>query len=72
MSTPPAASADLDARSWIDILSFVSFTHCWRTPVRSLALVLIVALGLVAGAVTSAHADRWPADLWERLDRERF
>ena len=39
---------------------------------QSLALLLIVALGLVAGAVTSAHADRWPADLWERLDRERF
>ena len=39
---------------------------------QSLALILIVALGLVAGAVTSVHADRWPADLWERLDRERF
>ena len=51
---------------------FVSLLHCWRTPMRSLGLILIVALGLVAGAVTSAHADRWPADLWERLDRERF
>jgi hypothetical protein len=39
---------------------------------RLAAIISIVALGLVAGAVTSAHADRWPADLWERLDRERF
>jgi hypothetical protein len=39
---------------------------------RLAAIMSIVALGLVAGAVTSACADRWPADLWERLDRERF
>jgi hypothetical protein len=39
---------------------------------RLAAIMSIVALGLVAGAVTSAYADRWPADLWERLDRERF
>jgi len=39
---------------------------------RLAAIISIVALGLVAGAVTSARADRWPADLWERLDRERF
>ena len=28
------------------------------------------ALGLLAGTLHSAQADRWPADLWERLDRE--
>jgi hypothetical protein len=37
---------------------------------RSMAIMLIVALGLVAGAVSSAYADHWPADLWERLERE--
>lgn len=39
---------------------------------RSLAIALAIALGLIAGAATSAFADRWPADLWERLDRDRF
>ena len=38
---------------------------------RLLAVMLIVALGLALGAATSAYADRWPADLWECLDRER-
>lgn len=37
---------------------------------RLVAIKLIVALGIAAGAVTPAYADRWPADLWERLDRE--
>ena len=40
-----------------------------RTPMRMVVIISAVALGLVAGAVASAHADRWPADLWERLDR---
>jgi hypothetical protein len=39
---------------------------------RRLATMLVVAVGLIAGAALSAHADRLPADLWERLDRERF
>jgi hypothetical protein len=39
---------------------------------KMFALMLIVTLGIAYGAVASAHADRWPADLWERLDRERF
>lgn len=39
---------------------------------RSVAVMLIVALGLVTGAVASAYADHWPPDLWERLDRERY
>jgi hypothetical protein len=37
---------------------------------KTLALMLIAALGIALGAVTSAHAERWPADSWERLDRE--
>jgi hypothetical protein len=37
---------------------------------RLVAIVLIVALGLIAGAVASA--DHWPADLWEGLNRERI
>jgi hypothetical protein len=37
---------------------------------RLVVIISAVALGLVAGAVASAHADHWPADLWERLDRE--
>jgi hypothetical protein len=41
-----------------------------RTPMRLVVIISAVALGLVAGAVASAYADRWPADLWERLDRE--
>ncbi len=44
----------------------------WSTPMRSVAIMLVIALGLTAGAVTAALADRVPADLWERLDRERF
>jgi hypothetical protein len=36
-----------------------------------LVVMLIVALGLIAGSVASAHADHWPADLWERLNHER-
>ena len=41
-----------------------------RTPMRMVLIISAVALGLVAGAVASAHADRWPVDLWERLERE--
>ena len=32
--------------------------------------ILVVSLGLMTGMVSSVLADRWPADLWERLDRE--
>jgi len=39
---------------------------------RSIATMLIVALGLIAGATASANADHWPPDLWESLDREHF
>ena len=37
---------------------------------RLVVIISIVALGLLAGAPDLAQADRWPADLWERLDRE--
>jgi hypothetical protein len=40
--------------------------------VRLGVIALIVALGLVGAIIASAHADRYPADLWERLDRERY
>jgi hypothetical protein len=33
---------------------------------RLVVIISAVALGLVAGAVASAQADSWPADLWER------
>jgi hypothetical protein len=39
---------------------------------RLVVIMAIVALGLVVGAIASVHADRYPADLWERLDRERY
>jgi hypothetical protein len=42
------------------------------TRMKSMVLLMIVALGIAAGAIASAHADRMPADLWERLDRERY
>ena len=32
--------------------------------------ILVVSLGLVTATAASVLADRWPADLWERLDRE--
>jgi len=35
---------------------------------RTVVIMLIVALG-AAVAVTSADADHWPADIWERLQR---
>jgi hypothetical protein len=38
---------------------------------RLLVMKLIVALGLIVGAVAAAHADHWPADLWESLNHER-
>jgi hypothetical protein len=38
---------------------------------RLVVIIAIVALGLTA-LLASAQADRWPADLWERLDRESF
>ena len=38
---------------------------------RLVAVSLVVALGLIAGAATSANADHWPPDLWERLNQER-
>jgi hypothetical protein len=37
---------------------------------RLVVIISAIALGLVAGAVASTQADRWPSDLWERLDRE--
>ena len=37
---------------------------------RSMVILLIVALGLAAGAVSAANASHCPADLWERLQRE--
>jgi hypothetical protein len=37
---------------------------------RCVVVILVVAIGLIAGGGTSVLADRWPADLWERLDRE--
>jgi hypothetical protein len=37
---------------------------------RLAVIMSIVAIGLVAGAVVSVYADRWPADQWERLDRD--
>ena len=39
---------------------------------KSVAIKLAVALGLIAGVATAIAADRWPADVWERLDREHF
>jgi hypothetical protein len=39
---------------------------------RASILLLIVTCGITVGAVASAHADRFPADLWDRLDRERY
>lgn len=42
------------------------------TPMRSLAALVIVAVGFIAAVVVSAHADHWPPDLWERRDREPF
>ena len=37
---------------------------------RWVVVILVVAIGLVAGGGTSVLADHWPPDLWERLDRE--
>jgi hypothetical protein len=34
--------------------------------------MLAVSIAVIAGGAAFAHADRVPADLWERLDRERF
>ena len=39
---------------------------------RAAAALVIVALALLAGAVTPAHADRWPPELWADLDRQRI
>ena len=39
---------------------------------KAATTIVIVALALVAGAVAPALADRWPADQWSSLDRERF
>jgi hypothetical protein len=39
---------------------------------RLVVIALIVAFGLVGAVVASAQANRYPADLWERLDRERY
>jgi hypothetical protein len=41
-----------------------------RTQMRLIVIMSTVALGLLAGTLYSAQADRWPADLWERLDRD--
>jgi hypothetical protein len=37
---------------------------------RLIVIISTVALGLVAGTLYSAQADRWPDELWERLDRD--
>jgi len=37
---------------------------------RLIVIISTVVLGLVAGTLCPAQADRWPADLWERLDRD--
>ena len=37
---------------------------------RFVVVISAVALGHIAAAVASTQADRWPADLWERLGRE--
>jgi len=37
---------------------------------RFVVFISAVALGHIAAAVASTQADRWPADLWERLGRE--
>jgi hypothetical protein len=37
-----------------------------------LLATLLVALGLIAGNASLSLANRWPADLWESLDREQF
>jgi hypothetical protein len=36
---------------------------------RLVVIISIVTLGLLAGVPDSAQANRWPADLWEHLDR---
>jgi hypothetical protein len=37
---------------------------------RCVVVILVAAIGLIAGDVTSVLAHRWPADLCESLDRE--
>jgi hypothetical protein len=37
---------------------------------RLIVILWTIVLGLLAGPLYSAQADRWPADLWERVDRE--
>ena len=44
----------------------------WSTPVKPVAVMVVVVLALIAGAVASVHADRVPSELWERLDREPY
>jgi hypothetical protein len=39
---------------------------------RSVMMMAIVAIGLMAATVATAQADHWPPDLWERLNRERI
>jgi hypothetical protein len=39
---------------------------------RSLAILLLVALALLAAAGISAYADHGPANLWEHLNRECY
>jgi hypothetical protein len=37
-----------------------------------LLATLVVILGLLAGTASLTLADRWPADLWDSLDRQPF
>jgi hypothetical protein len=43
-----------------------------RKPPIGLLATLAVILALLAGTASVTLADRWPADLWESLDRQRF
>src|SRR5437667_12362609 len=42
----------------------------WSKPMKSVAIMLVIALGLIARAAASALVDSVPADFWDRLDRD--
>jgi hypothetical protein len=50
--------------------SALRWRNVMKTAMRSVVVLLIVVTGLVTLG-TSAHADHWPPDLWERLNCER-
>jgi hypothetical protein len=39
---------------------------------RSVIMMAIIGIGLLAATVAAAQADHWPPDLWESLNRERI